>query len=125
MISYYHLSVVGKSAKTDDVSLSVLIISEHFKTSNRMFSVRCKFKTGATRLAIQSVFHRKFLFGWSKEPFSPLVVQVTQFLSSSVISKNTMHVEAPSSTPSTAQMKICLLIPSARFVICTPFLHTN
>lgn len=36
-----------------------------------MSSVRCKFKTGATGLAIQSMFHRKFLSGWSKEPFFP------------------------------------------------------
>lgn len=91
-----------------------------------MSSVRCKFKTGATGLAIQSVFHRKFLSGWSKEPFFPTGgAGDTGFNLSQLIFKMPCIVEGPSSAPSTAQTKICLLITSARLVIPTPFLHIN
>lgn len=91
-----------------------------------MSSVRCKFKTGATRFAIQSMFHKKFLSGWSKEPFFPTSgAGDTGFNLPQLIFKMPCIVEGPSSAPSTAQTKICLLITSARLVIRTPFLHTN
>lgn len=36
-----------------------------------------------------------------------------------------LQAEVPGSTPSTAQMKTCLLIPAVRFMRPIPFLHTN
>lgn len=56
----------------------MLIISEHFKPSNQVLSVCGECKTGA-QVVIHSVCHRKLLFGWSEESFSPLVGRVIQF----------------------------------------------
>lgn len=125
--SWWH----GENAKADYVSLSLLMISEHFKTSNQMFSVHHKCKTGA-QFVIRSVCHRKFLLGWSKEPFSPLVMWVIQFLFSIVIfarykTKHKMPcmLRLPVLYPAVHKWKPASLIPSVRFMIPIQFLKID
>lgn len=81
MISYHRLSVVGKSDETDDVPLSVLIISKRFKN----LLIKCPQYVVNSRqeqhgLPFKVCFIESFCLVGPKNLFSPLVVQVTQFL---------------------------------------------
>lgn len=81
MISYYRLSVVGKSDKTGDVPLSVLIISKRFKN----LLMKCPQYVVNSRqeqpgLPFKVCFIESFCLVGQKNLFSPLVVKVTQVL---------------------------------------------
>lgn len=92
MISYYRLSVVGKSDKTGDVPLSMLIISKRFKN----LLMKCPQYVVNSRQESQGLpfkvcFIESFCLVGQKNLFPPLVVQVTQVLIFHSDIQNVMH----------------------------------